>query len=154
MYMYKGSRGRAAIVVFVSQQGKARAATMAELEVDAADLVRIIQQFLKENSLHATLHALQEESQVALNTVENVEAFVADVQHGRWDAVMAVVATLKLPQKLLWDLYEQIVLELLELRELETARHVLRSAEPMIARRERHSERHERLELSRPGQGR
>ena len=54
-------------------------------------------QFLKENSLTSSMQALQDESQVALNTVDNVELFLGDVQNGRWDAVMSVVATLKLP---------------------------------------------------------
>ena len=95
--------------------------TAATCEVEATDVVRVVLQFLKENGLTNAMLALQDESQVALNTVDNLEAFVADVQHGRWDAVMSVVATLKLPMRLLQDLYEQIVVELLELRELDTA---------------------------------
>ena len=92
---------------------------MAAVEIEATDVIRLMLQFLKEQSLTGAMQALQEESQVALNTVDNVDSFLADVQQGRWDAVMPVVATLRLPFPLLADVYELLVLELIELRELE-----------------------------------
>jgi len=117
-----------------------------ECEVEAHDVVRVVLQFLKENGLTKSLLALQDESQVALNTVDSLDAFVHDVQQGNWESVMATVATLKLPPALLADLYEQLVLELLELRELDTARQILRSAAPMVAMKAQQPERHRRLE--------
>lgn len=117
-----------------------------EVEVEATDVVKIVLQFLKENSLTTSLQALQEEAQIPLNTVDNLDSFLADVQQGHWDAVMSVVATLKLPQRLMIDLYEQLVIELLELRELDTARQVLRTAPAMIALQERDGTRHQKLE--------
>lgn len=75
--------------------------------MEATDVVRVVLQFLKENGLNKSLLALQEESQVALNTVENLEAFLYDVQHGHWESVMTTVGTLKLTPGVLWDLYEQ-----------------------------------------------
>ena len=50
------------------------------LEIDAADVVRLIEQFLKEHSLTRSLRALQEESQVALNVVDNLDAFLKDAR--------------------------------------------------------------------------
>lgn len=117
------------------------------MEIEATDVVRVVLQFLKEHSLTRSLQALQEESQVALNTVDSTEAFVADVQNGRWEAVMPAIATMQLPAPLLADLYEHITLELIELRELETARQILRAAPPMVQLKERQSERHARLEV-------
>lgn len=119
---------------------------MAAVEIEATDVIRLMLQFLKEQSLTGAMQALQEESQVALNTVDNVDSFLADVQQGRWDAVMPVVATLRLPFPLLADLYELLVLELIELRELETARSVLRGAGPMQRLKEEQQARHSRLE--------
>lgn len=116
------------------------------MEIEATDVVRLVLQFLKEHSLTSSLRALQEESQVALNTVDNLEGFLGDVQHGRWDAVMSVVATLKLPQALLANLYEQLIVELIEMRELEMARTLLQTADPMLRLREEESERHAKLE--------
>ena len=124
----------------------AGASSSLQCDVDAADVVKVVLQFLKENSLTASLQALQDESQVALNTVENLDGLVADVQQGRWDAVMSTIATLKLSPRLLEELYEQLVVEMIELRELDTAKQILRGAEPMAALRASQPERHAALE--------
>ena len=120
--------------------------TAATCEVEATDVVRVVLQFLKENGLTNAMLALQDESQVALNTVDNLDTFVHDVQQGHWESVMTTVATLKLPAGLLSDLYEQVVLELLEMRELDTARQILRTAAPMAAMKAQQPERHRKLE--------
>ena len=71
-------------------------------------MVKIVLQFCKENALVKTGQALQDECQVALNTVDNLEALISDVNSGRWDAVLPQVAQLKLPRGKLEDLYEQV----------------------------------------------
>jgi len=119
---------------------------LARVEVEAVDVVKVVLQFLKENSLTNSLQALQEESQVALNTVDNVEALLSDVQHGHWDMVLSAISTLRLPQALLADLHEQVVIELLELREIDTARQVLRNSLPMLTMKDQQPHRHQQLE--------
>ena len=69
----------------------------------------------------------QAECNVALNAVDSVDAFLADVTAGRWDLVLPQVAHLRLPTAKLYDLYEQVVLEMVELRETDTARIMLRT---------------------------
>lgn len=73
-------------------------------------VIKIMLQFLKENALTDTFAALQRECQVSLNTVESMEGFIADINSGRWDAVLPTVAQLKLPRSKLEDLYEQVQL--------------------------------------------
>lgn len=60
-------------------------------------MIRIILQYLKESNLTEAMQALQRESGVALNTVDNVDSFGTDIRRGRWDAVLSQISTLKLP---------------------------------------------------------
>lgn len=88
---------------------------------------------------------LQRESSVALNTVPSMERFVEDVTAGRWDAVLRQVANITLPPMKLFALYEQVVLELIEMREVDTARRLLREAPAIDAMKTAAPARYRRL---------
>jgi hypothetical protein len=81
---------------------------MAATEVAASDVIKLMLQFCKENSLQRTMQVLQEESGTTMNTVESVDSFISDINNGRWDSVLSQILTLSLPQAKLVNLYEQV----------------------------------------------
>ena len=72
---------------------------MASLEIDSKDVIRLMLQFMKENNLANSMRELQTESDVTLNTVDNLESFISDIQRGHWDSVISQVSLLKLPRE-------------------------------------------------------
>jgi WD40 repeat-containing protein SMU1 len=119
---------------------------MSGTEIEASDVVKIILQFCKENELKSTFESLQSESGVTLNTVDDLDVFMDDIKEGKWDKVLLEVSNLKLPVKKLEALHELIVLELIELREVDTARSLLRKSEALALLREDDEDKYLSLE--------
>jgi len=50
------------------------------VEVQSEDVVKLMMQFCRENGLNSSLKALQAETNVQMNGVENVEALCTDIR--------------------------------------------------------------------------
>eukprot|EP00923_Selenidium_pygospionis_P023739 GHVN01041318.1.p1 GENE.GHVN01041318.1~~GHVN01041318.1.p1 ORF type:complete len:521 (+),score=110.51 GHVN01041318.1:200-1762(+) len=118
-----------------------------EIEVDSSDVIRLILQFLKENNLTRSLQTLQDESQVTLDSVDSLEQFAVAVHQGKWDVVLQVVGSSTLMDETLFDVFEQIVCELLEYQEFEVARQFMRETIPLHTLKSTYPHRHKRLEV-------
>ncbi|KAJ1920828.1 hypothetical protein H4219_001064 [Mycoemilia scoparia] len=116
------------------------------MNIESTDVIRLIQQFLKENNLHQTLEALQNETSVSLNSVDNVEELKNSIVKGQWDDVLEKVSSSGIAPSKLIDLYEQIVLELAESKETVLARALLRQTETMNILKDCNQKRFIRLE--------
>lgn len=116
------------------------------IEIESQDVIRVMLQFLKENNLIDSMKTLQKESGVTLNTVDSIDHFASDVRNGRWDSVLAQVSMLRLPSDKLTNLYEQVVLELLEVGERELAKEIVRTVDPLLTLKNDHPERYLKLE--------
>ncbi|KAJ0408675.1 hypothetical protein ATCC90586_007701 [Pythium insidiosum] len=116
------------------------------MEVDAGDAIRLILQFLKENRLFNAMKALQEESQISLNAVDSLETFTSDVMNGRWDAVLQQTKALACSAAVMTDLYEHILVEMMEMEERDVALQLLRGARPLQHLKTSDPERFNRLD--------
>ena len=67
-------------------------------EIEAQDVIRLMLQYMKENNLRSSMSALQIESGVSMNTVDNVEAFINDIKQGKWETVLIQIGSLQLQQ--------------------------------------------------------
>ncbi|KAF4318219.1 hypothetical protein BBO99_00000694 [Phytophthora kernoviae] len=117
-----------------------------ELEVDSGDAIRLILQFLRENRLFGAMRALQEESQVSLNAVDSTDSLTSDISHGRWDRVLQQTKALECSATAMMDLYELIVLEMMEAQESDVALQLLRNTPAMATMKHTQPERYLRLE--------
>eukprot|EP00920_Eleutheroschizon_duboscqi_P019146 GHVT01045344.1.p1 GENE.GHVT01045344.1~~GHVT01045344.1.p1 ORF type:complete len:390 (+),score=52.91 GHVT01045344.1:316-1485(+) len=117
------------------------------VEIESSDVIRLILQFFQEHGLHRSLQTLQEESRVTLDAVDSLDRLVADCHSGRWDRVLHIAAASSLPEDLLHNLYEHVVCELLELREVDLARALLRETAALQSLKLHQPSRFKRLEL-------
>ncbi len=92
------------------------------------------------------MDTLQEESTITLNAVDSVDEFVGQMKQGKWDQVLQTLIPLRLPASKLMDLYEHIIVELVEMGEVAAAKSLLRETEPMDLLKENYQDRYLNLE--------
>jgi WD40 repeat-containing protein SMU1 len=91
-------------------------------DIDANQVIRWIEQFLRENELLRTLNVLQEETLVKLNSIDDKEQLKKDIVDGRWDKVLKQLALLDLSHDVLVPIYEEMYLDLCILGENSVAK--------------------------------
>jgi WD40 repeat-containing protein SMU1 len=119
-----------------------------KLEIDFADVLHLIQQFCLENNLLSSFEMLQSESKIKYTALSSVQDLISNIYSGKWDLVLSQSEVLSLSTETRIDLYELIVLELIEEREIPLARSILRDSKTMNMLRESDSERYLKLEYS------
>ena len=80
-----------------------------------------------------------------LNAVDNLETLQQYIRDGHWNLVIAQIQHLALPHEFAYSIFEQIVLELIDMQQHDTARKVLQEAPTLVALREHEPERHASL---------
>ena len=133
------------------------------MDVPATSVIRVVLQYLQESNLPVAFEALQRESGVPLNAVPGDATaaqaapdaaalgaqapFFADVLAGRWDKALPAAAAFELPAPVAAALYEHVVLELVEHRDANSARAMLRSTVALGTWMRRHEpQRYARLD--------
>ncbi|KAJ3373929.1 hypothetical protein GGF31_008814 [Allomyces arbusculus] len=119
---------------------------MAGLEIKSEDIIRLIQQFLKENNLQRTLQSLQDETSITLNAAESTDTLRQDILAGRWEAVLRTTRSLTLSNRAQMLLYDQIVGELIENGDRSAARILLRQSDALMRLRDVDLDRYLQLE--------
>lgn len=76
----------------------------------------------------------------------NPEKLDSDMRNGHWDGVLTAISSLKLPTHKLINLYEHIIMEMAELREMDVARTLLKQTQAMTILKQTAPERYHRLE--------
>jgi WD40 repeat-containing protein SMU1 len=106
------------------------------VEIDNADVVRLVLQYLREAGLTSAAAELEKEADVRLNALTNKASLVEDVRKGRWEKALPRLNGLDLPRQASCDLWEHIVRELVSSREPKAAKSVLEGASPLLYLRE------------------
>lgn len=119
---------------------------MGEAEVEASEVVKLVLQFLQESGLHATANTLTSETGIALNAVPEPANLRNWVETGRWDVVLPQLSSLALPKELMLELHEHMLIELAEVGELSSAKHLLQHSDTLHTLQEEQPERFARLQ--------
>ena len=92
--------------------------------MNADDVIQVVLQFLQEQGLMRTAAVLRDESNVCLKSA-NHSTLAHDIRSGDWTGALQQISALQIEDQILFNLHEQIFLELLEKGELEVCERML-----------------------------
>ena len=102
------------------------------VEVDNADVIRLVVQYLRESGLAGSAAEVEREAEVRMNAVTNKQQLIDDIRRGRWETCLPKLNNLDLPRQVSADLWEQVVRELVSRREPKAAQQTLEGAAPLL----------------------
>jgi WD40 repeat-containing protein SMU1 len=111
------------------------------MEIESSDVIRLIQQFFKEANLISSLKSLEQETGIYLNAIDNIPDFKLSIINGKWNSVLKYLGELEIPCIKLIDLYELILVDLININQIAAARSLLRKSEVTQLMRETYPER-------------
>jgi len=114
--------------------------------VKGEDVVKMIIQYLQEMGYEETVQMLQNESGIFYNAVHSKDRFRSEIVHGKWENVLKQLRVFDLPQDVIFDLYEHIVCELIELSEIESAKLFMEDTPALVLLKKCNGSRYRRLE--------
>ena len=103
-------------------------------------------QFLKENNLTASFHALSSETNVRLDIIDSPTLLYNNIMAGNWSLVLEAMSDAGVSSGILSDVYEHVFKEMLAEGEVEAARVILRQTDIMNGMKETDVERYLALE--------
>ncbi|KAA6396696.1 MAG: putative WD-40 repeat protein [Streblomastix strix] len=96
------------------------------MEISGEDIIRIILQFFHENKLDSSYSSLLKETNIDFNSSStDPQTFINDIKIGNWISVIRQINAMKLPQLIVFDIMEEMILELIDLHEHEVARRII-----------------------------
>jgi WD40 repeat-containing protein SMU1 len=118
--------------------------TLPPKEISSQSVLKLIQQYLHENSLHQALGTLQQETGVLLSGLDShsLDEVCGFIKQGQWDIVLRRVQPLSLPRPLVRLLYEQIFYELAATGQWSAAKHLANESPAMLEIRDHEPKRY------------
>lgn len=100
---------------------------------ESVSVLKWITQFLKDNGMSKSAEMVQNEGGFQYNLVMDPAELKSSVLQGKWPAVLREIESLTLTESVLFDVYEQVVLELIDKRDIEVAQDFLKRSAVLIA---------------------
>jgi WD40 repeat-containing protein SMU1 len=115
-------------------------------QIDSEHVIKLMLQYLRENNLHSVADDLTDKTGVVFYPAESITQLCTHIKAGKWDAVLLQLHGYRFALPLLMDLYEHILLELVEMGEFVAARSILRQTRVCHVLRESDEARYTRLD--------
>eukprot|EP00917_Polyrhabdina_sp_WS-2016_P031835 GHVP01067935.1.p1 GENE.GHVP01067935.1~~GHVP01067935.1.p1 ORF type:complete len:390 (+),score=73.92 GHVP01067935.1:2228-3397(+) len=116
-------------------------------EIQAHEVIRLIETYLLENGYYNSLAVLQEETSIYLNAVSQKENYKTSISDGFWQDLLLKIAGVPLTEEDQATVVEQIILDLVHKGDVLSAKKILRMSPGMLFLKLSDPQRAKRLEF-------